>query len=267
MDDYIAANKAAWEEAFDNRKYNWGDEDHIKLKSKPFAFFDRDVLEKLKVMDFKDKKVAQFCCNNGRELLSLVLDGGAAHGVGFDIAENILGQAKQSAEKAGINNCEFVNCNILDIPVDYYNKFDFLFITLGAICCFKDLVVLFKKVQQCLKIGGTFLLNDGHPFAYMLPIPGQDAFDPYNLNQITYSYFKKSPWVNTGGMYYISGDCESKPFIEFSHTVSDIINAVCVNNMQIISCNEYEYEIGGIGSEIYNNKGIPLSYILTARKV
>jgi len=267
MDNYIEANKAAWEEAFDNRKNNWGENDHIKIQSEPFAFFNRDMLEKLKNMDFKGKAVAQFCCSNGRELLSLVLNSGAASGVGFDIAKNILEQAKQMAKKAGVKNCEYVNCNILDISMDYYNKFDFIFITLGAICCFKDLAVLFEKVEKCLKPRGKFLLNDGHPFAYMLPIPGNDAFDPYNLNRLAYPYFKKSPWIWTGGMYYISGDCESKPFTEFPHTVSDIINAVCVNNMRITSFNEYDYEIGGIGSEVYDKKGIPLSYILIAEKI
>ena len=155
MDNYIKANKAAWEEAFDNRKYNWGENDYLKLKSEPFAFFDKDMLKKLKSMDFKGSTVAQFCCNNGRELLSLVLNGGVKQGIGFDIAENILGQAKQQAEKAGINNCEFVNCNILDISSEYQNKFDFILITLGAVCCFKDLNLLFEKIGKCLKLGGT----------------------------------------------------------------------------------------------------------------
>ena len=118
-----------------------------------------------------------------------------------------------------------------------------------------------------MKLGGTFLLNDGHPFAHMLPIPGDDLFDPYNLNRLTYSYFRKSPRICTEGMYYISGDCESKPFIEFPHTISNIINAVCINNMRITSFDEYDYQIGEIGSAIYDEKGIPLSYILIAERI
>ena len=36
--EYIKKYKEAWEEAFDNRKPNWGDENHIRLKSEKFAF-------------------------------------------------------------------------------------------------------------------------------------------------------------------------------------------------------------------------------------
>ena len=54
-------------------------------------------------MDFKGKVVSQFCCHDGRELLSL-MDGGAKLGIGFDIAENMIAYAKETAEKAGIAN-------------------------------------------------------------------------------------------------------------------------------------------------------------------
>jgi len=112
---YIETNKAAWEEAFDNRKPNWGDDNHIRLKKEKYAFFDTDMRDLVAGLDVKGKSIAQFCCNNGRELLSLVYDGEAAYGIGFDIAENILKQAKQTAKNAGIENCEFINCNLLEI--------------------------------------------------------------------------------------------------------------------------------------------------------
>jgi len=54
MDNYIEANKTAWEEAFDNREHNWGENNYLKLKSEPFAFFDKDMPKKLKSMDFSD---------------------------------------------------------------------------------------------------------------------------------------------------------------------------------------------------------------------
>ena len=89
--NYIETNKAAWEEAFDNRKQNWGDDNHIRLKNEKYAFFDTDMKELVASLDVKGKNIAQFCCNNGRELLSLVYDGEAASGTGFDIAEKSLG--------------------------------------------------------------------------------------------------------------------------------------------------------------------------------
>ncbi|MCL2696498.1 MAG: class I SAM-dependent methyltransferase [Oscillospiraceae bacterium] len=265
--DYIKTNKAAWEEVFDNRKQGWGDDNHVKLKSEKFAFFDDDLKELIKCMDFKGKNVAQFCCNNGRELLSLVLDGGAQSGTGFDIAENILNQARETAGKAGITNCEFINCNILEIPESYHNKFDFIFFTIGAIVWFKDLTVLFEKAGKCLKAGGKLLINDGHPVLFMIPHPGEEEFDGNNLNKFAHSYFRKEPWTGNQ-MGYISGDYEnsSSTFTDYSHTMGDIINALSANGMKTVKLDEFDYDIGNIGSDIFDGKGIPLSYILVAEK-
>jgi len=264
--NYIETNKAAWEEAFDNRFPNWGADDHLRIKSERYAFFDSDFKDEIESIDFRGKTVAHFCCNNGRELLSLLHDSGAESGIGFDIAVNILDQAKQTANKAGIKNCEFVNCNLLEIPETYYNRFDTILFTIGALCWFQDLEALFDIVGKCLKINGTVLINDGHPTMLMLPHPGEDGFGESNLDRFTTSYFRKEPWIGNSGMYYISGEYESKTFTDFSHTFSDIINALSANGMKTIKLNEYDYDIGNIGSDIYDKRGIPLSYILVAEK-
>lgn len=46
--------------------------------------------------------------------------------------------------------------------------------------------------------------------------------------------------------------------------MSEIINALCHNHMKIKKMAEYDYDIGI--SEVYDHKGIPLSYILIAEK-
>ena len=58
MADYITTNKAAWEEAFDNRKANWGDDNHVRLKKGNFEFFDRDMKNEILGIDFHGKTVA-----------------------------------------------------------------------------------------------------------------------------------------------------------------------------------------------------------------
>ena len=62
-------------------------------------------------MDFKGKKAAQFCCNNGREILSLM---------------------------------QLVACIILDIDEMYHNSFDFIMFTIEAITWFEDMNPQFK---------------------------------------------------------------------------------------------------------------------------
>lgn len=262
--DYIKANKAAWEEAFDHRRPEWSKDNHLRIRKEKFALFDSDLKEILENINFNGKTVAQFCCHDGRELLSL-MDGGAEFGIGFDIAENMIAHANETAEKAGITNCSFHACNILEIPKNYRNQFDFILFTIGGIIWFEDLLLLFEKVSKCLKKGGVLLINDYHPIVNMLALPGEPEYDSYNLNRVVHSYFAKEPWVSDEGMGYMSTLEKSKTFTSYRHKVSDIVNALVGNGLNITRFEEYDYDIM-FETKVYEGIGFPLSYILVAGK-
>ena len=262
--NYIDTNKAAWEEAFDNRHTDWAANNYLRVKSEKFAFFDSDLKDLLKNMDFKGKTVAQFCCNDGRELLSL-MDSGADFGVGFDIAENMIEHAKETAEKASIKNCEFHACDILEIPECWHDKFDLILLTIGAITWFEDITLFFEMVAKCLKSNGLVIINDYHPMVNMLPLPGEAEYNHDDLNRVVFSYFKKEPWVDNNGMGYMSTLQESKTFTSYTHTMADIINALVANGLNITKFQEYDYDIM-FETKVYEGKGFPLSYILIAEK-
>lgn len=262
--EYIRTNKEAWEEAFENRINNFGEKTHERLLSDEFLpFISQSMKTEIQELNLQGKSIAQFCCNNGRELLALSKLG-IASGVGFDIAENIINQAKHIAKEVNVSNCEFVSCNILDIPDEYNEKFDLIFFTIGAITWFQDLTLLFSKVEKCLKPGGKVLINDFHPIENMLALPGEHDFDMENLNRFVYSYFRDEPWIETNGMSYISGEYPSKTFTSFSHTLSSIINSLSKNGLKTVLLNEYEFDIGL--TDVYDYKGIPLSFSLIAEK-
>lgn len=261
--DYIFGNKKAWEEAFDHRYTNWGEDNYKILLNEKLPFFSDDVIKELTKIDFKGKTIAQFCCNNGRELLSL-MQLGAEYGIGFDIAENIILQAQETAKKIGCRNCEFTALNILDIGSIYSNKFDFIFFTIGGITWFKDLNLLFGKVSDCLKPDGIMFINDFHPFVNMLPLPKEDSYDKANLNKIAYSYFRTEPWIENNGISYISPFYKSKTFTSYTHTLSVIFNCTINAGMKIRAFYEYEKDVGIAG--VYEDKGFPLSLILIAEK-
>ncbi len=260
--DYINQNKAAWEDAFEHRMPGWGDGNHLRLQTERLPFFGPDVAAELETIDWAGKRVAQFCCNNGRELLSLVKHG-AAWGTGFDIAENILGQAWDTAQKAGVKNCDFVAGNVLETSLAYDGKFDFLFFTIGALTWFQDLAPLFARAAACLAPGGRLLVNDSHPFMNMVPFPGEDVYAPGAV-KLSYSYFKTEPWVETGGMEYMTPSYASKPFTSFSHTTGDIVTAVAESGLRVARLREFGYDVGQ--TDVYDGMGFPLSYILVADK-
>lgn len=256
-------NKLAWEQAFDHRLPGWGDGNADRLRSESLPFFCPDLAQELRALDLKGKAVAQFCCNNGRELLSL-MGLGPAQGVGFDIAENIIRQAEDTARQAGIRNCQFVACDILALPAAYHRCFDLVLFTIGALTWFEDLAPLFAKVAACLKPGGLVLVHDYHPVINMLPTPDEPTFDGDHLDRVAYSYFRREPWVETQGMAYLSEQYESLPFTSFSHTLSAILNAVSGAGLCLRKFNEYDYDVGL--TPVYDGKGVPLSYLLLAQK-
>ncbi len=153
----------------------------------------------------------------------------------------------------------------MDIPEQYCNFFDFIIFTIGAITWFEDLNKLFQKVSDCLKPGGILFINDFHPAMNLLPLPGEAAFDKDELNQIAYSYFRKEPWIEDDAAGYMSGKyATSGTFTSFSHTMSDIVNAACKAQLNIVKLNVYDYDVGL--SDAYDKKGFPLSYLLIAKK-
>jgi SAM-dependent methyltransferase len=146
--DYSKANKAAWEEAFAKHRAGYKEDPALRLRRGDRSFLETDVIVELEKIGLEGKEVAQICCNNGRELLTL-LTMGAAKGTGFDIAENFVGEARRLAREANLN-AEFVATDIYDIEDKYSGQFDLVLITIGALCWFEDLGRFFEKVALVL---------------------------------------------------------------------------------------------------------------------
>ena len=147
MEKYIEGNKAAWEEAFDNRDASWGADITERIQNEDYPFFNEETKAVLKQIRTEGAVIGQFCCNNGRELLSLVKSGKAKQGIGFDIAENQVAFANEKAKELGLP-CEFEAVNIYDIDDRYREQFDVVIITVGALCWFADLDRFFAVVAK-----------------------------------------------------------------------------------------------------------------------
>jgi SAM-dependent methyltransferase len=262
--NYLTANKAAWEEAFDKRDPNWGKDIIERIRNEDYPFFEKEMAYTLKKYNVKGKSIAQFCCNNGRELLSLMKNG-AKEGFGFDIAENQINFANETNKVLGFN-CKFIVKNILEIGKEHENQFDLLIITIGALCWFKDLNTFFNVVSKCLKENGILIINEQHPIANMLSAPGEENFKESEPRNLVNSYFEKE-WIENDGIFYITKKSyQSKSFFSYSHSISEIVRAICKNDMCIYNMQEFDYDISSMFEHL-NNQGIPLSYILEAKRV
>jgi SAM-dependent methyltransferase len=264
MEKYIEGNKAAWEEAFENRDASWGADITERIQKEDYPFFNRETADVLRQIRTEGTVIGQFCCNNGRELLSLVKCGNAAKGVGFDIAENQIAFANEKAKKLGLP-CKFVAANIYDIDDSYKEMFDVVIITIGALCWFDDLKRFFAVITKCMKPGAVIVINEQHPFTNMLATQGEELYHPDHKKDCHYSYFQHE-WTGNGGMYYITKKSyESKTFTDYTHSMSEIMTGMCSNGVVITGLMEFDYDLSGGFPEI-DKTGFPLSMIIEGRK-
>jgi SAM-dependent methyltransferase len=265
-DDIHQQNKVAWEEAFDKRSENWLDDRMQRLSTEPFPYLEPEFVALFDGMDFAGKDIAQFSCNDGRELLSICRSAGARSGVGFDIAENMVAYANECARNLALP-CRFVATDILAIGPEFHEAFDFVFITIGALSWFEDLTPYFERVASCLRPGGRVFVHEMHPATTLFGAPGESGYDEAQPTKVVNPYFRKEPWVETNGMGYLTGGTyASKPFTSFAFTLEDLFAALIGNGLRIEAFKEFDNDISEM-FPLLDRKGLPLSMAVVGRKV
>jgi SAM-dependent methyltransferase len=102
--------------------------------------------------------LAQFNCNNGRELISAV-NYGARAGYGFDISSNYVEQARWLAAGCG-TNATFVAHDIATLDHEFDGVADIVFVTASALCWLPDLGRYFSVGRRVLGGRGTLILYE-----------------------------------------------------------------------------------------------------------
>ncbi|MCZ2846333.1 MAG: methyltransferase domain-containing protein [Candidatus Bathyarchaeota archaeon] len=265
MENYSEKNREAWNEAAGihkkNRKINYCEQ----FKDKNFSTLDDTLSSLLKKIPLNGKNIAQLCCNNGRELLSIVNTAGAT-GVGFDISDEFIAEAIGIVKSANLN-CQFVRTDINHLTDKYNNNFDLVLFTAGALTWFYDLEKLFQLVGRLLKSEGYLVIYEIHPFTNLLAMKDEPFYDPKNPYKIVYNYFRNDPWIkNTGADYIGKTTYKSKTFTSFAHKISDIITAIGSNEFAIKEFIEYPHDVSAGFENLEKNQMVPLSYTIIGRK-
>jgi hypothetical protein len=122
----------------------------------------------------------------------------------------------------------------------------------------------FKIVSNLLKDSGQILIYEIHPFAYFFE-QINDLNKEITLDDFI-SYFEKGSYSYDSGLDYIGQTSyKAKPCCWFFHKISDIINSIIKNNMEIIDFKELNIEMADNLALRHLNK-FPLSYILNGKK-
>ncbi|MFC1887458.1 class I SAM-dependent methyltransferase [Candidatus Cloacimonadota bacterium] len=260
--DYCQLNRKAWNAAIPQHKkamdLKWDE-----MFADPDFIFQKGVeLEELNKIGIAGKNVAHLSCNNGVELMSLKRMG-ADRCTGFDICDAAIEEAVERARRFKID-CEFVRINVLDIQESYYNSYDLVYITVGALVWIPDLAAYFKKASQLLKKGGKLFIYEHHPFSSIFTF--DETKDPLT---VTDHYFKEGVEEWTDGLdYYGGSEYNSPPTYEFPYTISRLLNSIISNDLQLRFFYEYDKDIAVCFKRL-EESGIrlPLSYILIAEKI
>jgi SAM-dependent methyltransferase len=262
----VEKNRTAWNEASTYHQKARNNSLQEGFKNPDFSAFDRDcdavLIEKLNEIKLKGKTVAQLPCNNGRELLSLVKMG-AKKGVGFDISDIVISEAKELAAISKLN-VDFYRTNILDIDDAFNSSIDFIYISEGSLQWFSSLTDYFKVISKLLKPAGKALIYEIHPFAYFFE-PSNDSGEKPTLDNFL-SYFENGPYSYKNGMDYVGQtNYQAKECCWYMHKFSDIVNALICNGLEIEKIDEYNMEMAN-NEGIKNMEKFPLSYIMIIKK-
>lgn len=268
-DRVIAANRIAWDESAPLHRAGPDWRPLLEgFRTPGYSCLNAIATPRLEAVGIAGRSVAQLCCNNGREILS-VKNLGAGRCVGFDQSGAFLAQARELAAVGGID-CAFVETDVNRIDRSYDGAFERVLITIGVFGWMPDLAGFLRVAARLLAPGGALCIYEQHPIMQMM-----DPWDEPDPARLTHSYFKGEPFVDEGPILYDDnnlgdgGRPASGPVqYWFPHKLSDILTACLAAGLAIKAFEEFPHNISSSAFEIYSDQPaqLPQSYWLTARK-
>lgn len=261
-DAIVAANRGAWNEAAERHRAH---DQYARLlegfATPGFSVLDETLTARLLALGLDGKAVAQLCCNNARELLS-VKNLGAASVTGFDFAAAFLDQARELAAAGGIE-AEFVRTEIAKVPASYDGRFDLALVTIGVLGWMPDLAAFFATARRLLKPGGHLVIYEDHPILNMY-----DDRDRGGVPLPDESYFRSEPYRSDNGLdYWANADYAAKPCYWTFHKMSDVVMGLVRAGFTLEGFEEFPHNVGTRAHFENQPQQLPLSYILVGRVV
>lgn len=263
---YIDANRTAWNEAEPHHRRHPQYARLLESFAAPgYSCLDETLTGALADLNVSGKSVAQICCNNGRELLS-VGNMGAARCVGFDQSAGFLAQGRGLAWAAGID-ARFVEADVHDIPREFDGAFDFALITIGVFGWMPDLRRFLEAPARLLRPGGHLVIYEEHPVLNMVGDEETDKDDRSVPAPLRHSYFRTEPFEDKTGLDYWSGQpYDAPPHYWFPHTLGAVVTGVLAQDLRLRRLEEFAHDISEKEWLAHRAAQLPLSYLLVAER-
>ncbi|MEH6629266.1 MAG: class I SAM-dependent methyltransferase [Halopseudomonas aestusnigri] len=249
---YTDANRASWDEVAPRHRSSNQEKLLNAVKISDYNALVPELIETFSLIDLKGKNVAQVCCNNAKDLLS-VIKMGARSGVGIDASAGFIEQGKEIIATAGYqNDITLIVNDVYDLPKELEGQFDIVMTTVGVMSWMPDLPAFFKVINSLLKPGGHYVVEEMHPVLLMYEA------DAKGVSRPLYSYFKDDPWKETGGLDYFGHvEYESKPSYSFQHKMDDILMAGINLGMSLKHIREIDHDISNFCMDLQHQEAKP----------
>lgn len=180
--------------------------------------------------DIRGKTVLHLQCHFGQDTLSMARMG--AQVTGIDFSDKALDEARRLNDDLGLD-ARFICCDLYELPLHLDQTFDIVFSSYGTIGWLPDMDRWAAVVKQYLKKDGRFVFAEFHPFIWMY----NDDFTGTG-----YDYFNSGPLAETEQGTYADREAGiSSQSISWNHSLSEVINALTGQGLQLECFNEYDY--------------------------
>lgn len=225
-DNYIAINRASWNEKVDPHvQSEFYDLDGFIKGNSSLNSIELELLG-----DVKGKSILHLQCHFGQDSLSLARMGAKVTGV--DLSDKAITKANELAEQLKLD-ATFICCDIYDLPAHLDGQFDIVFTSYGTIGWLPDLNKWGSLISKYLKPSGKFVFVEFHPVVWMF----DDAFD-----KVGYNYFNDGPIIEAEEGTYADRTAEISPTtISWNHSMSEVITSLIRNGLKIDTFNEFDY--------------------------
>ncbi|OCW56396.1 class I SAM-dependent methyltransferase [Hoeflea olei] len=260
----VAANRMAWNASAARHRDSADWQRQLSGFADPgFSTFDPVITQVLERSGVKGTRAVQICCNNGREVLSLMALG-AAEATGIDQSDGFIAQAEElRAVSPHGGHCRLLRANVYDLPEDLQGGFDLALITIGVLNWMPDLAAFFEVAASLLAPGGTLVIYETHPVLEMFE---PHAEDPFRMSE---SYFRTEPIVGEEEIVYDGAATgKASPSYWYFHTMGEIVTSCIRAGLRITELVEYPHSNREVDYDIYRDQAaqLPLCYTLTASK-
>lgn len=264
LDRFRAANRARWDESVAiHAASEFYGVDRFLAGESTLLDLDRES-----VGPVAGKSLLHLQCHFGLDTLSWAREGASV--TGLDFSPPAIVKARELAVQAGLES-RFVESELYDAPQALNERFDIVYVNLGALTWLPDIREWARICAGFLSPGGFLYVHDVHPLLFSLDDERDD------LLAIRYPYFEQTEplrFESHGDYTEANIKFEHTDTYDWPHSLSEIVGSILDAGLTLESLREHDWTVyNALPNMVESPRGIwrlpanpiPLAFSLRAR--